>query len=487
MGDLEYDRIIVLVDAPTGIRLTFEQAQYTISSVLAYLGEYRTKPDAGSKVNVAMISHLQGFMTLLATLMLQSYCSDEIAISMLEDLQTLYRNFYEKGTDHLTAIICGLDTILYHAAKEEVVLRLAAEHAYAAFAPHIPESATKLLFVLKQEETLAGQRELFGQQPEDVDSSDVQSDLSDPGSEDMSDVEVIQVNKDAVGSNVDSDEDSGDNSSNESAHSSEEDSQEASENDDNPNAADEALNDSLGRILGTARSTNGTTNGLDQDHEGESDSDSDMTDTAPEAMDVDGKLADIFRQRGTAKKTKKTSEREDQKKAQKDAKRFVVAFKSRVLGLLSIYTDAKYSSPDCLSIIMSLCKLVGSTRDAQLSKKAADSLDRYVIMSRKMQNGLLVATADGVLWALLGEMHEEALRWKGHTHMTACSRASLYVARVLVTKAKNGTNDKAATGVSKKLQERYDKTRKSNQSLSVGLPETFWDNFSTWKKSMGLK
>lgn len=484
VSDLDYDRVIALDGAPTGIRMTFEQAQFTIGSVLGYLESFRTKPDPSSSANVAMTRQNQGFMTLLATLMLQSYCGDEVAISMLEDLQTIYRNFYEKGISHIDAFMCALDTILSLASKEEVVFRLAAEHAYAAFAPDTPDGAKKLLFVLRQEETLAGQQELFGQKPEDVDSSDLQSEASNSDEDDASDVEVIQANGGTLEDKADSNDNSEDDSGDESASSSDEGSQ-AESGGDESNAADEALNESLGRILGTTRPNNGDTNGADGDDD--SDSDSDMTDSAMEAMNVDGKLADIFRQRGAASKKNKASEREDQKKAQKDAKRFVVAFKSRVLGLLSIYVDAKYASTDCLSIIVPLCRLVGSTRDAQLSKKAADLLERYVKLSRKKQNGLPVDTDDKDLWTLLDEVHEEALLWKGHTHMAACSRAALFIARILVTKARSGTNDKAATGVSKKLQRRYEETRKRNRDAKTELPETFWDNFGTWRNSMGLK
>lgn len=295
--------------------------------------------------------------------------------------------------------------------------------------------------ILEAKENAAGQEEMFEKQ--DDEDGDEDEDMMDVDEED-SDVEVVE------GEAAEDDDEDDD-----SASSDDEDEVEEDTN-DNEEAEFEAK---LAAALGPHRAKSGDEGANDDDE-----SDSDMDDD--EMEQVDTQLAKVFQARRDAL---------EQKKDKKDAKENMVNFKNRVLDLLEIYVKKSHSSVLALDLILPLLRLSRKSSVKQISNKATGVLREYT----KLCKGNAIPTlkdasdtSDEAVWALLKDIHKEAMYSGPQAHATACSQASLLVVKVLVA------HDKKAIG---EVVDVYGSTRKEQMlSNKCHVQPTFFTDWNNW-------
>jgi DNA polymerase phi len=172
------------------------------------------------------------------------------------------------------------------------------------------------------------------------------------------------------------------------------------------------LDAALAAVLGTSR--------VHVDIEERESSASDMNDE--DMMALDDTLVKIFKER------KRIASKKQQKK---DAKETIINFKARVLDLLELYAKLQHANTLSLKLILPLLKLIRSTSSKQIGCRAASVLKDY---ARACKGNDIPPPTDPIedTWALLREIHEDAVKEASHLHGHACSQASLLVVKVLV-------------------------------------------------------
>lgn len=249
--------------------------------------------------------------------------------------------------------------------------------------------------MLEAKETISGQQDVF----EQVDDETVHSEQSD---EDMSDVEVVDAPNGDLGSDH---------------HTASSDSGlQESEVGDGKDAELAEFDAKLAQALGTRR--------LDQDLAIEEDESSD------EGMD-DDQMAALNAQLETVFKERKKATTNKNKR--KDAKEAVVIFKSRVIDLLEIYVKQQYLNPLALELILPLLTLIRATTSKQVSEKSCKLIREYSklykLKDRISGEPDIVANAS----LLMDDIHTAVLEEGSNAYGSACSQASLLVAKVIIT------------------------------------------------------
>jgi DNA polymerase phi len=369
---------------------------------------------------------LRQAMTLLFCLtLLQAYNGDPDAVAILDDLMSCYAAILAKDTSS-SAYELLVEVLLSFVSKPSRLFRNMADEVFAAISAHLNETGLESLYeILRQSESLAGQQELFEEQ------ASVASDEDELDS----DVEM-----------VDQDESSGESDAEE----------EENVEDDDELQRFEAV---LAEALKTSKLT----------EEGESDSDSDGMDD-DDMLAIEPKIAEVFRQRNL---------HNNKRKERQAARANVINFKRRVLDLLSIYIKHESTNPLCLSIIMPLVDLLRLTSDNSLQAKAANVLQSYysLFSGKKGRASQLIANDAEDLkaaWNLLDNTHEEILsiavkNAAPKQHGVACSRASIFAARMLLMQNKDNFE---------KIADKYDQTmRQWFGDKSRAVPATF---FTEW-------
>nr|POE51992.1 dna polymerase v [Quercus suber] len=379
----------------------------------------REAQDSAQTEDLSTRAAMQAYQLLFALSALQVYNGERESPDMLRDLCASFRDRGAAGGsgggDATTMLV---EILLSFLSKPSALFRRLAEQVFAAFAPELTaDSMQSLLDILQQKEGLSGQQELFDdhgdEQDGDEDEDDEDDDDDDDGEaidvEDDSDVEI--ANGEVVrGPEEDEDDEE------EEEESSEEDADEGSDSasgaeqdpddEDEETAFDRKLADALG------------TQGMD----GDADSDgSDMDDD--QMMALDGHLTTIFQER---------SKQSHKKQEHKDAKATVLHFKARVLDLLAIYVKAQPAAPLALALLLPLVRLVRSSASKPVAEKAFAVLKHYFDACAKHK--LLPRPADPeAVFALLASLHADLpLGAAAKLHASAASRASLFVAKVLV-------------------------------------------------------
>ena len=179
-----------------------------------------------------------------------------------------------------------------------------------------------------------------------------------------------------------------------------------------------AFDQKLAQALGTKRADQLLAAGEDDES-----SDDDMDDEQMEALDVH--LEKVFSER--KKITSKKTER-------KQAKETILVFKGRVLELLEIFIKQRYRSTLALALILPLLALIRTTTSKHISEKAGNLIREYSKLyklkdSISLQSSLLVDESMGLLRAV----HEAAAKEGSNAYSSACSQASLLLAKIIVT------------------------------------------------------
>ncbi|KAI6813447.1 hypothetical protein KC332_g15275 [Hortaea werneckii] len=341
----------------------------------------------------------QAYKLLFNLSMLQVYNEEIDSVEALQDLNNTFDGKQSGGE----ATMMLVELLLSFVSKPSALFRKLAEQVFAAFAAEMTSDGLQsLIDILEQKEGLSGQQALFqDQNDEDARMEDAtseqQSEENGIDVEDMSDVEL--VNGEEAGSESDESEDDADDSS-----SSESDSAGASGEDE------EAVFDrKLADALGTAKAD-----------EGSDDDESDMDDE--QMMALEPHLTNIFKER------KKDASK---KQEGKDAKENIINFKNRVLDLLNIYVKGQYGQTLALDLILPLTILVRTTTSKPTSERAFAVLKQYFDSCSKHKT-LPQPQDQEACSSVLQAVHEEMKKGGSKLHANACSRSSLFLAKVLV-------------------------------------------------------
>lgn len=298
-----------------------------------------------------------------------------------------------------------VEVVLSFMGNQRTLFRRIGEEAFAIFAPNLTtEGLQSLTDILDTEETLEGQKELFNQADE-AGEEDTSSDSS--GDTEDSDVEMVdeesQDSNDDASDSEPTDEDDADSSEDEES--------------DEDDAELTQFNNLLAMTLQTQKLP--MDGGIADDSSEESDMDDDQM------MALDPHLSKIFKER--SKTTSKKKERED-------AKQNMVQFKSRVLDLLTIFLDKQYSNPLTFDIVLPVLRRTRANANRVTAEKAAKMLKNFFDTRSKHKAPLPKPKTSEVLWELLMEIHKEAeLGGGAKMHAEACSNASLFAVKVLVS------------------------------------------------------
>ncbi|KAM0705115.1 hypothetical protein Q7P35_007902 [Cladosporium inversicolor] len=403
--------------------------------------------DAQDKVaktkNQSKAATAQAFALLFAMSVFQIYNEEPDAVPVLEDLHVCAGD-WGKDTDSASVLV---ELLLSFVSKQSALFRKLAEQVFSAFTGSLnADGLQSMLDILTQKESLSGQQELFAQ---GEDGEGAAEEGSDDGSaidvEDMSDVEM--VDGEAVG--VDgSDESGSDEEEDDSDDESSGDDDEADEEDDEELAA---FDKKLAEALGTA--------GFDMDAD-EDDQDSDMDDE--QMLAVEPALEKVF---------KEIKKRSGKKQDNKDAKDNIINFKNRVLDLLAIYVKAQHANILALDILMPLTTLIRTTTSKPTAEKAFAVLKNYFDACSKHKSTPAVSDSEPV-FALLASVHGEMAKDGSKLHANACSRSSLFLAKVLV--AMDPKHYTAIATMYAELQEKWWLDPKSKVHGSVFTEWTSW-------------
>lgn len=379
---------------------------------------------------------LRAFKALFALSVLQAYNGEADVIGILEDLEMAYQS-WQKSTD---ASIMLIEILLSFISKPSAVYRKLAQQVFGAFASQMNEDGLQsMLDILEKKENLSGQQELF----EDGDDAEEGADSDGIEGEDDSDVEMID-GEDAS----DVDVEDGDESEED-----EDDEDDSSDDGDAGANEDAEFERKLAEALRTSKA------GADP-KEADSDDDSDMDDE--QMMALDGHLTTIFKER---------SKVSNKKKDNKDAKENIVNFKNRVLDLLLIFVKQEHANSLTLDVILPMITLIRTTSSKQISDTAFKLLQEYFGACNKSKTFPEpddAAEALELLKSIHGEMRSNASK----VHSNACSRSSLFLAKILVSKDANHFADIA--DLYTELQKEWYQDAKSHIQASVFTEWTSW-------------
>jgi DNA polymerase phi len=387
-------------------------------------------------------SAAEGFILLYCLTLIQVYDGDGDAILMLDDLDSsrkaMLKSKQSTTTEGQDAFV---EIILSFLGNPRTLFRKIAEEAFTIFVSDItPDGLSSLADVLDTDESLAGQRELFNQDGDEGEVDD--ADSNDEKHED-SDVEMIN----GSGSGED-----------ESSSGSDDNEEDEAENEDDDEEDEELtnFNNLLALTLQTSKPT------VDGEEEGEDSEDSDMDDE--QMMALDPHLTKIFQQRSQVTSSKKDRE---------VAKQNVVQFKSRVLDLLSIYMENEYSNILTLEIVLPVLRRIRASANKQLADKSFKLLKTYFDVRAHHKAPLPRPDEPEHVWEILKSIHEEANIGGGsNLHATACSSASLHVAKILIGLDKN--NYAGVVDVYSESQKKWFIDKKS------GIQPAIFTNFLNW-------
>ena len=344
---------------------------------------------------------LRAFKALFALSLLEAYNGEADVIGVLEDLDMAYES-WQKSTDSSIMLV---EILLSFISKPSAVYRKLAQKVFGAFASQLNEDGLQsMLDILEKKESLSGQQELFAS-VDDVDGNDETEDVE---GEDDSDVEMLDgENESDVG--AEKADDSGDDDDDEADSNSDDD-----DTDDAGADEDADFEKKLAEALRTSKA------GADPNTGSDSDDDSDMDDE--QMMALEGHLTTIFKER---------SKISNKKKDNKDAKENIVNFKNRVLDLLLIYAKQEHANPLTLDLILPIIILIRTTSSKQISEKAFDLLKQHSAACNKSKDFPELDDQTTAL-QLLKSVHTEMRSNASKMHSNACSRSSLFLAKILV-------------------------------------------------------
>lgn len=385
------------------------------------LGDIQNRQKSSEKTPYSMHD---GLLLLYCLILFQVYNGETEAVEIARDLLTFHDQWIakkknsrkSKKSQKVEALKEGddvaiIEILLGFASRPSKFLKRITHQIFESFAPQISKDGLEsLCSILHAKENAQGQSEIF--QSEDVEMLDNLNDQEDLDS----DVELVSVSASAE------EDSSTSGSESESESESDDDSSTASTNEEQDSESDAelaAFDAALASALGTRPLDQNDVAGASSD----SDSDADMGDD--EMMELDAKLAEVFRARNTDNPKNK-------KKEAKDAKENIVHFKNRVLDLLDTYLKQQYQNPVAIEVIPPLLKLIRTTQTKQIAGHAHNVIRTFFNKCKGPVGPDLTTSTEierGI--SVLKLIHEEACLEASNQHATAASLSSVLVVKAV--------------------------------------------------------
>ncbi|QDS71801.1 hypothetical protein FKW77_009483 [Venturia effusa] len=397
-------------------------------------------------------SATRAFILLFSLTLLQVYNGDADAVAILDDLQVCYSSLKTSAADS-EVFDTLVEVLLTFLSKPGALYRKLAEQVFPSFTSQISATSLEsLLEILGKKETVSGQQELFEQ----------------AGAEEAEDDEDGSDEQDSSELEIDSDV--------EMLSTSEATDDDASEKEDSEKEDDDSDDEELTRFNAALATTLKTS--LEDDAASDSDG-SDMDDE--QMMAIDPHLTKIFQERAKLAGGVGSSK----KKESKDAKANMVNFKTRVLELLGIYLKKEFARGDVLRVIVPVLECIRTTTSPAVANKANDVLiSLYSTCSKQKVLPALSSIKDDKSFkpedamGVLKAIHEEVGKPGSKLHDSACSKASLFVAKTLLA------DDAEAYGF---IADVYNKTIKEyfdGDGYKLSLQPTFFTEWISWTFEM---
>ncbi|KAE9972881.1 hypothetical protein BLS_003830 [Venturia inaequalis] len=400
-------------------------------------------------------SATRAFILLFSLALLQAYSGDGDAVGMLDDLQVCYSSLKASAADS-EVFDTLVEVLLSFLGKPGALYRKLAEQVFPSFTSQISATSLEsLLDILGKKESVSGQQELFEQAGAEEEASDGGSDDGDDSELEIdSDVEMLSTSE-ATDEEVSDKEDQ----------------------DDDEQDEDESDDEELTRFNAALASTLKTSL---EDDTAASDSDgSDMDDE--QMMAIDPHLTKIFQERAKLA----TNTGPSKKKESKDAKANMVNFKTRVLELLGIYSKKEFARGDVLRVIVPVLECIRTTSSPAVANKANEILTGlFSTCSKRKILPALEAVGGGGLFTIeeargvMQAIHDEIKHPASKIHNSACSKASLFVAKIILA-ADEGDVGFLIGVYADTMRERFEKRPK------VVVPVTFFTEWASFLEECG--
>jgi DNA polymerase phi len=410
----------------------------SIRNAHSTLSKIHKEEKAGSQ---ALAAALRAFKILHSFTLIQVYSADADAASMLDELQICYTTLTSGSGEDSQPFALLVEVLLSFLSKPPALYKKLAEQVFPAFTAGIDEETLlSLLDILAKTESLAGQQEIFDQEDEAEEDGEEDESLEFDVNDVDSDVEMVEASEPESGSNED-------------------------ESEDDDEADEEELQKFEAMLANTLKTTllNGDADAAEDTSDGE-----DMDDD--QMMALEPHLSKIFQQRSALSNTSKRKEKEM-------AREMMINFKNRVLDLLVIYVKREYANPLALKLVQPLLQLMRTTSSDQVATKATEVIHHYFNACSKAKTfPSIPQSGTEELFQILQDVHEEVKQGASKSiakmHGYACSRASTFLAKVLVT------SDMDHYG---RIADVYAKTQKAwFENDKMPLQTTFFTEWVSW-------
>jgi DNA polymerase phi len=378
---------------------------------LSTTAQQSTKTSAISRTSQAQMPSLsfsEALSLLYCLLLFQIYSGETEAVQLLQEVVEYHgqwetakpkgRSANDKG-EPADAI---MEILLSFASRPSKLLRRITIQIFEAFAANVTGDGLEALCrVLETKENLLGQQQMF--QAEDVDMVGGEASETDSSVDELE--SDIEVESSPASDDSDKDTDS-------------EEETDGEEEDEELAKFDAALASALG-----TRSLNQHDVAAPSDTSDTS-SDEDMDDD--QMLELDMKLAEVFRARNE-------QDPKNKKKDAKDAKENIVNFKNRVLDLIESYFRHQQQNPLTIDLLVPLLKLARTTQTKQLADRSRNIVQQFCSRCKgpnapELRTGSQTQHATDVLRSL----HEDAGLESSNAHANMASLSSILIVKALV-------------------------------------------------------
>lgn len=406
-----------------------------------------------------------GLQILQATLLYEVYVGDTEAIEMLEDVTSMGEDLLNgqnpsKIADPLLEIIITL------MSKPSRFRRRACSLVFEAFLPYVSSDGLEnVCRIFATKESRVGQQELFENGDDDLSINSNEQDGDEDLEELDSDVEVVSHGEFSEGSDgIDKASEKDESSSNTSDEDLNVDEEYSDDKDDELARFEGAL----AAALGTRKFNQDDVAELDSEGESDTSSDADMSDS--EMMELDDKLAEVFRNQQDQNSAQKL-----RKEEMKSAKENVINLKNRAIDLTEQFVRSQHHRGiECTKLIVSLIQLAKTTSTSQVANRAIGLARAFAQKNRGARLPKVTPSSKnrGQLWEHLRELHQTAgQKDASNALIETASQINILLCKLLLDAGEDALQDKMNT-LSSEQQTSTEGGRRAHEDL--------WTRYNDW-------
>lgn len=416
------------------------------------------------------------FELLNSMVLLQLYTGDFAeSVEILTELQDYYYNSIKGSSENDNDVIGIVEILLNFLSQKSALLKKLSYIVWENYCDKIDIDCLELLFnVINTKENKEGQKALFEAENEFVEEDDEEED---------EDGEHDHEHTHSHGHEHDHSHDNGDDESSSSDESeSNEESEEEFEEEEEEETKETEKVDEKSKIEEVEKKTNvALAEALKIPHNGEVILSSDEDDFSDESMDdeqmmeIDGQLAQIFKQRQDALSTVNGKSGSVLKLEVEEARSNITLFKNRVVDLLEIFVKKNPDSELIVLMVLPLLRGLKLTLDKSLAVKIFKLL-RNKICKSKIEK-LTIVNEDELIETLEKILHKDYMLKNSNTNdfNSASSQCSIFISKQIIELNEDSVDK--IIDIYSNLLKNWFKKKNSN------LPSTLFFDFIYWLNS----